>query len=124
MQTETSSLEPQEDCPHKPDHNVLTCNGCGKSVADPILAHILTAGHTQSYHACPHCMTRLKITAARKTEDKKPTVSGKEATKPEGKSEGNIKCQHSFGYLNKRQKGSPVPEQCLTCTRMVDCLYG
>jgi hypothetical protein len=39
------------------------------------------------------------------------------STEPEGK------CNHFFGFLNKRTKGTPIPEHCLTCDKMVECLY-
>jgi hypothetical protein len=32
------------------------------------------------------------------------------------------KCGHFFGYLGKRQKSTPFPDECLTCARMVECL--
>jgi hypothetical protein len=34
------------------------------------------------------------------------------------------KCGQYFGYLNKRPKGTPIPETCLTCEKMVECMYG
>jgi hypothetical protein len=31
-------------------------------------------------------------------------------------------CQHYFGFLSQRPKGTPIPEECLTCEKMLDCL--
>ncbi len=30
-------------------------------------------------------------------------------------------CPYSFGHLAKRDKTSPIPDECLSCSRMLDC---
>jgi hypothetical protein len=37
--------------------------------------------------------------------------------------ENDVKCQHFLGYLKRRPKDTPIPDECLTCGRMVECLY-
>jgi hypothetical protein len=69
-------------------------------------------------------MTRVYSTAVNKSEKRKLAVFSKESNAPENLSGNEIKCSHFFGYLNKRQKGAPIPEQCLICAKMLDCLYG
>ena len=32
-------------------------------------------------------------------------------------------CSHSFGYLAIRPKNSPIPQECLCCLQVIDCLY-
>jgi hypothetical protein len=31
-------------------------------------------------------------------------------------------CQRYFGFLSQRPKGTPIPEECLTCEKMLDCM--
>ena len=31
-------------------------------------------------------------------------------------------CQRYFGFLSQRSKGTPIPEDCLTCEKMLDCM--
>ena len=31
-------------------------------------------------------------------------------------------CRHHFGFLNERIKGTAIPEECLTCEKMLDCI--
>ena len=50
------------------------------------------------YYACPFCSTRI---------EKKETDSG---------------CLHYFGYLRERDKGEPIPSECVECKRSVDCM--
>ncbi len=46
-----------------------------------------------------------------------------EAPKPaESKEETPTGCPHHFGYLSKRPKDIPIPEECLTCRKMVQCM--
>ena len=32
-------------------------------------------------------------------------------------------CSHSFGYLAVRPKNSPIPQECLCCLQVIECLY-
>ena len=46
------------------------------------------------------------------------------ATKDKVKNENlNSECSHSFGYLAVRPKNSPIPQECLCCLQVIDCLY-
>ena len=31
-------------------------------------------------------------------------------------------CLHHFGYLSSRPKGSPIPQECILCQRLGDCM--
>ena len=37
------------------------------------------------------------------------------------KLEDTAACPHYLGYLKKRPKNSPIPENCFTCMKMIDC---
>ena len=32
-------------------------------------------------------------------------------------------CSHSYGYLAVRPKKSSIPQECLCCLKVIDCLY-
>ena len=32
-------------------------------------------------------------------------------------------CAHHLGYLKRRPKNTPIPEECLTCSKMIECMY-
>jgi hypothetical protein len=32
-------------------------------------------------------------------------------------------CKRYFGYLSQREKGAAMPDECLTCDRMIDCMF-
>jgi len=42
--------------------------------------------------------------------------------KPPEKEEGISGCLHHFGYLTSRLENAPIPEECLICPRLADCM--
>ena len=113
-----------EDYPHHIEHDALTCDGCGRTYEKPIVARVSTPGHIQTYGACPHCMTKVYDINLPETGGKEKPSSLVQPNRPQEKASSEVKCDHFFGFLNKRTKGTPVPEHCLTCDKMVECLYG
>jgi len=93
----------------------FVCNECGGTFQKPVLATVSCDGRVQKYYACPVCMTRIK-------ERKKITISRENIKKPLAKPENNVKCKHFLGYLKKRPKDMPFPDECLTCDKMIECL--
>jgi len=54
-----------------------------------------------------------------------PTVTGLETSK-ETQSltrppTDSPKCPHGFGYLKKLAKNAPIPDKCLSCSRIMEC---
>jgi len=122
MQTGISSEKLEHDCPKTISHADLTCDRCGKALQKPILARVVTGVNVQTYPACPHCMTRIRGIEVLKQEDTKPEIIKKRPIEPRAQPVSSFACGHFFGYLNKRQKGTPIPEPCLVCSKMVECL--
>jgi hypothetical protein len=42
----------------------------------------------------------------------------------EKKAKGSSSCLHEFGYLAKRAKDDPIPDECYTCSKILDCMRG
>lgn len=99
----------------------FSCGGCGKKFQKPILATVSDNGDVQTYYACPYCLTRIDEAKTLKKEES-VQVSTRAYRKPEVKPEIGTKCQHYFGYLKKRPKNTPIPDECLTCDKMIECL--
>jgi hypothetical protein len=102
VEVNLGSWKINEDHPHEMDPEDPTCGGCGKSYRKPILATVSSPPKNENIKA-----TILSKAPSTQTA---PGLDGK--------------CGQFFGYLNKRPKGTPVPERCLTCEKMVECLYG
>jgi len=117
MQKNVGSLKlDNKDYSFKENQIGFTCDKCGGTFQKPILATVSSGGCVQTYYACPRCMARIS-----KEREKIPILK-KDAEKTSAKLENNVKCKHFFGYLKKRPKDVPIPDECLTCDKMIDCL--
>ena len=99
------------------------CSECGEEFRKPILATVSSNVGVQKYFACPRCLTKVSsIKSQKDKEAKKTRPLTKETKKAVAKIEEGIPCNHSLGYLKKRPKNTPIPEECLTCNKMIECL--
>ncbi len=69
----------------------------------------------ETYYACPHCHSKIDITVedlhvvrVEKCED------GEHITPP-------ANCPHDFGYLKTLQENVSIPDECLTCSKILQC---
>lgn len=58
--------------------------------------------------------------ASEVVEPQKPEE--KPARPSEPKEETPPGCPHYFGYLSRRPKNASIPEECLTCQKMIKCM--
>jgi heat shock protein HslJ len=101
----------------------------------------------EEYYACPNCLSKVaslrEEPAVAETPkeaeavefgetvdvDEVDEVVEDEVAEPaaevavEGDVEGPAGCAHYLGYLKKRGKNTAIPEECLTCSKMIDCMY-
>lgn len=83
------------------------------------------------YEACPHCLTEIAV--------EKPVIISAAGPKIPEKSEIEEKllakeefdiqtvpekneCKHYFGYLSKRSSKEGLPEECIMCEKIVQCM--
>jgi len=63
------------------------------------------------------------ISAQPKKEEDEKKKKEEPSVKPLEKEEkGPSECPHHFGYLANRPKDVPIPQDCLTCPKIVDCM--
>ena len=87
---------------------------CGKVFDKPLKAVDLHLGPETFYDACPHCLSKI-APSDKKTQA--PLVEKERKHHQETSS-----CSHHFGYLCERTAKGNVPEECLVCKDMVDCI--
>jgi len=97
------------------------CSECGKEIRKPLFTRISSEGLVQTYYACPHCLTKIPETQENVPETSETLGTSEEATSTQPKPEG-VNCQHSLGYLKKRPKETAIPEACLTCGKLIECM--
>ena len=115
---------------------------CRKIFQKPIVLTDLSQNSPRVYSACPHCgfdlemasssavgkKTKMTLKIPRSPEEslekpraakdieKLPTASSKPLqARP-------LKCSHFFGYLRKIPRNTPIPDECFSCPKMVECL--
>jgi len=81
----------------------------------------------KEYYACPRCLSKVgevereRRVEADEIEEEEELPVEETSTVEMGKTEETQGCPYYLGYLRKRQKGTAIPEGCLTCTKMIDC---
>ena len=113
------------------NHEKCTCpnDECGRSFDHPIEITVLSSNPAETYSACPYCMSRIEAKTEEEIEPTKDTVTPSRMRTVLEKEKGKMekeriepKCSHGFGYLKKRAKGTQIPDECLTCEKMIQCI--
>jgi hypothetical protein len=105
----------------------------------------------EEYYACPNCLSKVASLREKTVVDEEaeveegdasgdvgdvdfgfgldaeevaePVTSVEESDAVGGGGDVAGGCLHGLGYLKKRGKNVPIPEECLTCSKMIDCMY-
>jgi DNA-directed RNA polymerase subunit RPC12/RpoP len=105
------------------NQNDLTCGECGENFVKPILATVSSNDKLQIYYACPRCLTKVgDVESQSDKESGTVTVLKEEGKDVSKKRESEAECEHFLGYLKQRPKNSPIPDECLVCEKMIECL--
>ncbi len=98
---------------------------CHSKIEEPVLLNNWATAAEEQYYACPHCFVKLDMgpaNATRKKEEEKKEIE-KPPIKPQEKGEKDPSaCPHHFGYLANRPENAPVPQECLICSKVVNCM--
>lgn len=112
-----------EDYYLRENKSSFKCNECGEEFQKPILATVSSDVSVHKYFACPRCLAEVSNVKDQEDVESKETVfPQREVRKAAAKLEQSVKCNHFMGYLKQRPKNTPFPEECLTCSKMIDCL--
>jgi DNA-directed RNA polymerase subunit RPC12/RpoP len=103
------------------------CSTCGEEFETPLLAMISSGFLLEEYYACPNCLSKVgNVERQKNVEVDEPNeeVEEEETLKMEVEDtvEENVACAHNLGYLKRRPKDTPIPEECLTCSKMIECM--
>ncbi|MBS7647214.1 MAG: hypothetical protein QXD34_02990 [Candidatus Bathyarchaeia archaeon] len=111
---------------------------CGKTFSKPLKVENLSSGTPVFYEACPYCLTEITMeksgSPATFFESKPLPIEEKDVRKPASKPElETVKeiqqtsletpnCKHHFGYLSERSSREWIPEECIICPKIVQCM--
>lgn len=115
------------EAPHKSEALICPNEQCGKTISKPLKVDDLSKKPKETFYVCPYCMSRLDVKTLELRGPPKP-VSIKEPVSVEKgrivKETSPKKCPQFLGYLKKRPKNAPIPDECLTCPEAIKCLLG
>ena len=78
----------------------------------------------EPYAACPYCLTEIEETLAEQNNKSEKTIP--ETILHKEKTTRNkdkpTDCQYHFGYLSEREKKERIPDDCLSCTDILECM--
>lgn len=101
-------------------HDGFTCSTCGEIFQKPILATVTSSGNVKTYLACPRCIVKVGSVKTEKSEERRSIIGVSE--RKETSQKEDFQCAHFLGYLKKRSRDMPVPDECLTCGKMIECM--
>ncbi len=125
-------MKKQKDSPIENQNYTCPNPICGKEFTTPLKTKNLSSKQAEVYDACPYCLTEITIekpsvvidlkkeVETEKDESEKTSVSFRKEplTTPSKPQE----CQHYMGYLSKRSRTEKIPEECITCPKIVECM--
>jgi len=86
-----------------------------------LLSGLITVLRTRSKVIKLHC-SRLLRAQQRKEKEKKNKKEDPRVKPPEKEGKGSSGCPHHFGYLATHLKNTPIPQECLTCQKLLECI--
>lgn len=106
---------------------VIVCPNpkCQGKIEEPILLNSLATVAEEQYYACPHCFIKLDVNAENaqpQNEGEKKEIEKPPVKPPETEAKGSSACPHHFGYLANRPKDAPITQECLVCSKIVNCM--
>jgi hypothetical protein len=116
-------------------HESSKCDICGEEYETPLFAVVSSGYLIAEYYACPRCLSKVSVVEHQKNaepeedeeEEEEQTEEAQEVQpelEPEvkEKTEETVVCAHHMGYLKRRPKNTSIPEECFTCSKMIDCM--
>jgi hypothetical protein len=112
----------------------FTCQNpsCRKTFNTPLKTLNLQQNAQESYFSCPCCLTKIElINSPLKTEEKfeepvtelKPKSKHVDLYKKDANNcEKPAACQYHLGHLSERTSKTQIPDDCLVCKDIIECM--
>ena len=111
--------------------HVCVYDRCGKSFTAPVrLTDLSRRPRSETYYACPYCFSKMDESEhdisheikLMKNDGYETSASNKPKNQAAEKEDITVTCPHHVGYLKKRSKDESVPDSCLTCPKILQCM--
>jgi hypothetical protein len=116
----------EEDDDAKEDSFNCPNEDCGHVFKNPLIALQIQKGEETEFYACPWCLSKITVEKdsilpdLNRLEDEVTEESETEQVLPHETSSG---CRHHLGYLGERDSRGAIPEECMICKDLMDCMH-
>lgn len=111
------SYQTGEEQPQTPSDNFICKNpSCRRTFSKPLKTSDLKQKPQIPYYACPYCLTEITLNETQTATDQ---ATASNILEKLGKSSA---CKHYVGYLSERTTKEAVPDECLLCNVLVQCM--
>ncbi|MGB8780623.1 MAG: hypothetical protein WCD81_08240 [Candidatus Bathyarchaeia archaeon] len=116
----------------KEDKFACPNSSCGLVFSKPLKVKNVGSEDSQCYDACPRCLTAITLeesvpvveakqgATAEDNKGQEPMVSNSEERR--ARPSATVQCAHHLGYLSERSKNEKIPEDCIVCENIVQCM--
>jgi hypothetical protein len=97
---------------------------CRKVFPKPLKATNLQKESAEPYDACPFCLTEITAENAVNFSDNstaKDIPQGKTLNQDKA-AVNSAACKNHFGFLSERPSKAAIPDECMTCREIVQCM--
>ena len=112
---------------------MFTCknSSCRKTFTTPLKTINLQEDTTEPYLACPYCLTKLEIEQPKKEKEPRIFEPLSKISSENIQDDNKVKnrnrekpsdCQFHLGYLSERSSKDQIPDDCLICKDIVECM--
>jgi hypothetical protein len=112
---------------------MFTCqnSSCRKSFTVPLKTLNLQQNPSETYPSCPFCLTKIEIINEPPKQEIKVEATplqveqpktNKSTTKNKNNDKPPTNCHYHPGYLSERSSKENIPDDCLVCKDIVDCM--
>lgn len=103
---------------------------CLNNVREEVFVKPLTTLDLQqnpkvSHITCPYCLKEITISENERSDSPEETCSDVETFDEKGdrSNENTITCSYHFGYIGEMEQKEQIPEECLLCADVVQCMH-
>lgn len=104
----------------------FTCQNpsCRKVFDKPLKALNLQQHPDEPYSACPYCLTKIPDDH-KQSNNKAEKIVPESILRKEKQAQNKEKpstCHYQFGYLSERERTGQIPDECIFCKDILECM--
>jgi hypothetical protein len=103
---------------------LLTCpnKSCEKVFAKPLKTINLQQSSEETYNACPYCLTEITFIEPEGGNPSEETIIEVSSNADMPNQEKELACKYHMGYLNEKERTTSIPDECILCKKIIDCM--